>query len=130
MPKFASKNALDNGLKYISFNSDILFVTQTYALGDTYEDIENNQLINVFLSDDDFTITDGAGESRVLVTTPGRQAQLLKPGVSGGVDMHFCFCNGTTHEVIWVTDESSDALISYGSIIIIPSLNYTSAQPV
>ena len=130
MAKFAHKNVLDFGLNYIKDNANILFLVDTYTLGNDYSTVENNQMASIFLNDTDFTITDGAGASRILITTPGRTVQLLKPGVSGGVNMHFAFCNSAIDEVIWVTEESSDVLISYGSILTIPSLSYTKAQPV
>lgn len=128
--KFASKNFLDNGLRYLTLNANILFLVESYTLSDLYSDLENNELAHLLLNADDFSIGDGAGASRVVTTTPGRTVQLLEPGTSGGVDMHFAFCNSETQEIIWVTDESSDALIEYGSILTFPALTYTSAQPV
>ena len=74
----------------------------------------------------DYTLSSSAS-NRVLTTASGKSA--TASANSGATpNLHIAFTDGSAN-VIWVTDETSDQVITAGNTVNFPQLTYTNNQP-
>lgn len=125
MAKFSSPNFLDGGLNYLKNTATKLLLIKAYAVGDSYATVTGNKLAEVTMASGDFTLS-SSSLSRLVTTAAKSGAATASSGASP--NLHFAFTDGTG-EVIWVTDETSDQVITAGNTVNIPALTYTVNQP-
>ncbi len=126
MAKWVSANVLDNGLNYIKNNATKMHLIKNYNANDSYATVLSNDLGSANMISSDFTLGT-SGSNRNLTTATSKTATAIaNSGISP--DLHFAFTNGSS-EVIWVTDETSNQVITSGNTLNFPSLIYTSNQP-
>jgi hypothetical protein len=126
MAKYAHVDVLDGGLNAIKNNSLRMLLLKTYAAGDSYATVSGNAICTVAMAGDDFTLSGADGAARVLTTAAKSGTATASSGTAP--DLHIAFTDNTGR-VLWVTDETSDQIVTSGNTINFPSLTYTSSQP-
>lgn len=126
MAKWVRSGVLDNGLNDIKNNATRMVLIKAYSAGDSYATVASNIVAEVAMTGTDFTLG-SSGSNRTLTTASGKSA--TASANSGATpDLHVGFLEGTS-AVVWVTDETSDQVITTGNTVNFPSLVYTSNQP-
>lgn len=127
MAKWAHADVLDGGLNAIKNGATKMILLKAYTAGDSYATVATtNNIGEVAMTSGDFTISSN-GSNRQLVTASGKTSNA---SVNSGAapNLHFAFTDGAS-KVLWVTDETSDQVITAPNPINFPSLTYTSNQP-
>lgn len=128
MAKWVSSNVLDSGLSYIQNNATVMAVISSYTAGASNATVSANICASVAMTGSDFTITTNALSGRVLTTASGKSA--TASANSGATpNLHIAFLDSLGN-VLWVTDEASDQVITAGNAVYFPQLYITSSQPV
>jgi hypothetical protein len=126
MAKWVTSGVLDNGLNHIRNNSTRQLLIKAYAAGDSYATVVGNQLAEATMVSGDFTLS-SSGLNRVVTTASGKTATVTANS-GASPNLHIAFTDGSAN-VIWVTDETTDQVITSGNVVNFPSLTYTSNQP-
>lgn len=128
MAKFAHSDILDGGLLALQAAAIRWLLIKNYSAGDSYATVVGNKVAEVTMASGDYTIGGAAGSPRTLTTASGKSATA---SVGSGVapNLHFAFTDNVG-KVLWVTDETSDQVITAGDVKIFPSLTYTCNQPI
>lgn len=126
MAKWAHQDVLDNGLNGIKNAAIRMFLIGAYSAGDSYATVLGNALnAGVVMASGDFTLA-SAGNNRTLTVATKSQNASASSGATP--DLHIAFTDGSA-KVLWVTDETSDQVITSGNPINFPALVYTNNQP-
>lgn len=126
MAKWVASSVLDNGLNQIKNNATHMLLIKAYTAADSYATVVGNIVADVTMTGTDFTLS-SSGANRLVTTAAGKSA--TASANSGATpDLHFAFTNGTD-TVYWVTDETSDQVVTSGNTVNFPQLTYTSNQP-
>jgi hypothetical protein len=124
--KWVSSNVLDSGLNYIKSNATHMLLIKAYTTADSYATVVGNLLADVTMTSTDYTLAN-SGANRTLTTAAGKTA--VASASSGATpNLQFAFTDGSAN-VIWVTDETSDQVVTAGNTINFPQLVYTANQP-
>ena len=126
MAKWVRSGVLDNGLNDIKTNATHMLLIKAYTLADSYATVVGNIVADVTMVSGDYTLAN-SGSNRTLTTAAGKSAT-ASAGSGASPDLHFAFTDGTAN-VIWVTDETSDQVVTSGNTVNFPQLVYTSNQP-
>jgi hypothetical protein len=127
MAKWVNASVLDNGLNQIKNNATRMLLIKAYTSGDVYGTVTAVSNIVATVNTTSATFTLSGASNRVLTTTASLTA--TASASSGATpDLHIAFTDGTAN-VLWVTDETSDQVITSGNTITFPSITYTSNQP-
>jgi hypothetical protein len=126
MAKWVTSGVLDNGLNHIKNNSTRMLLIKAYAASDSYATVISNQLAEATMVSGDFTLS-SSGLNRVVTTASGKTATVTANS-GASPNLHIAFTDGSAN-VIWVTDETTDQVITSGNVVNFPSLTYTSNQP-
>ncbi len=127
MAKWVDSTVLDNGLNQIKNNCTHMLLIKAYNPGESYATVVSNIVADVTMTNGDYTLS-SSGSSRVLTTAVGKSVNAsANSGVSP--DLHIAFTNGT-NTVYWVTDETSNQVITAGNPVNFPQITYTNNQPV
>jgi len=128
MAKWVASGVLDSGLNYIKSNATKMYLIKAYAAGDTYATVLSNALnAGVTMSSTDYTLGNGASSARTLTTATGKQDSATA-GSGATPNLHIAFTDGSAN-VLWVTDETTDQVITSGNTLVFPAITYTSNQP-
>lgn len=126
MAKFVHADVLDGGLNAIKNGATHMLLLKAYTAGDSYATVITNLLADVAMAPADFVLS-SSGNNRLITTASGKSAtSSASSGV--GPNLHLAFTDGTS-KVLWVTDETSDQVITSGNPVNFPQLTYTSNQP-
>lgn len=127
MAKWVRSGVLDNGLNDIKTNATAMVLLKAYTAGDSYATVAGNIIATVVMANSDYTLS-SSGANRVLTVTGGKSATASADS-GASPNLHVAFTDGSAN-VIWVTDETSDQVITSGNTINFPSnITYTSNQP-
>lgn len=129
MARYFHPDVLDNGPAYIRANCNSMVLLSTYTFGANYATVTGNVLASVSMAPSDFTLANGAADSRTLTTAAGKQDTAADAG-GGGAPMHIAFLDTATSKVLWVTEETSDQTIAAGNPVLFPQLTIAVGQPV
>lgn len=127
MAKWARSGVLDNGLNDIKNTATKMQLIKAYTAGDSYATVQGNLVAEVTMTSSDYTLGT-SGSNRTLTTASGKTAT-ASVGSGSSPNLHFAFTDGSAN-VIWVTDESSDQVVTAGNTVSFPQLVYTAQQPV
>lgn len=133
MAKWANALLLDGGSDLIRTRAATtdrikMHVIKAYAGGDSYATVvTTNSCGGVSMVAGDFVQSGGAGAARV--TTVGAKAISLTAGSGAGPNLHMALVDSTTSEVLLVTDETSDQVLTSGNTFNVPAWTYTVGQP-
>jgi hypothetical protein len=127
MAKYAHADVLDGGLNAIKNNALRMLLLKAYSAADSYATVTANAICSVTVSATDFTLSNGSGGARVL--TVSAKSGTASANSSAAPNLHIAFTDNVG-KVLWVTDETSDQVVTSGNTINFPTLTYTSGQPV
>lgn len=127
MAKFASPNFLDGGLGYLKTNGSKMLLLKAYTAGDSYATVTGNAIASANMASGDYTLAGASGAARTLTTAAGKNG-VASADSGASPDLHIAFTNGSS-EVIYVTDETSNQVVTSGNTVNFPQLTYTSNQP-
>lgn len=126
MAKYAHSDVLDGGLNAIKTVATKMLLIKAYTLGDSYATVTGNLVAEVAMVAGDYTLSGADAASRVLTVAAKSAAATVNSGATP--NLHIAFTNGA-NKVLWVTDETSDQVITSGNTVNFPAITYTSGQP-
>lgn len=126
MAKWVRSGVLDSGLNDIKNNATKLLLIKAYTAGDSYATVISNLVAEVTLTSSELVIT-SSGSNRVLTSPSGKTAN-ASAGSGASPNLHLAFTDGSAN-VIWVTDETTDQVITSGNPVNFPVVTYTMNQP-
>jgi len=128
MAVWAHADVLDGGLNAIKTVATKMYLIKAYTLADSYATVTTTNALNagVTMASGDFALS-SAGSNRLITTAAGK-TQAANANSGAGPNLHIAFTDGTA-KVLWVTDETSDQVITSGNTINFPQLTYTCNQP-
>lgn len=124
MSRWSSAAFLDGGLDYLAANATAVALVKNYTPGDNFATITSNKIAEAALNSGDFSKSSIGSDRRI---TSVAKTTTASASSAAGDDLHFVFHNGTAP--IYVTDESTNQVITSGNSVQIPALRYTSRQP-
>lgn len=126
MAKWVRSGVLDNGLNDIKNTATKMLLIKAYTAADSYATVVGNLVAEATMASTDYTLG-SSGSNRTLTTAAGKSA--TASANSGATpNLHIAFTDGTAN-VIWVTDETSDQVVTSGNTVNFPQIVYTSNQP-
>lgn len=130
MAKWASQQFLDGGFTAFKANVNKQILLKAYTAGDTFATVNTtNNIAEVAVDTNDFVLSNGASSSRVM--TAAAQNGVTATADSGASpDLHIAFVDTVNSVVYWVTDETSNQVVTNGNTVNLPSVTYTKNQPV
>lgn len=129
MAKWVDPDVLDLGINRIKTNANVLHLIKAYAPGDSYATVVGNSVGNVAMASGDYTLGNGASSARTLTTAAGKTSNATANSGAAPA-LHLAFVDSINSKVLWVTDETTDQVITSGNPLQYPSVIYTSSQPV
>ena len=126
MAKYAHADVLDGGLNAIKNSATRMLLLKAYAAGDSYVTVTGNAICTIAMVSGDYTLSGADNAPRVLAVAAKSGAASASSGASP--NLHIAFTDNVS-KVLWVTDETSDQVVTSGNTINFPSLTYTSSQP-
>jgi hypothetical protein len=126
MAKYAHADVLDGGLNAIKNSATRMLLLKAYAAGDSYATVTGNAICTIAMVSGDYTLSGADNAPRVLAVAAKSGAASASSGASP--NLHIAFTDNVS-KVLWVTDETSDQVVTSGNTINFPSLTYTSSQP-
>lgn len=129
MAKWVNPDVLDLGINRIKTNADKMVLLKAYAAADSYATVNGtNNIAEAAMASGDYTLGNGASSSRTLTTAAGKTAT-ASANSGAGPNLHIAFVDTVAGAVLWVTDETSDQVVTSGNAVNFPSVVYTSSQP-
>jgi hypothetical protein len=129
MAKWVHPDVLDFGIDRIRTASTKLILLKAYAAGDSYATVNGtNNIAEVAVTSGDFTLSNGASSSRTI-TSAAKTGVTSTSSSGASPDLHFAFVDATNSKVLWVTDETTNQVVTAPNPVNIPSLSYNSQQP-
>ena len=127
MAKWVHADVLDGGLNAIKNAAVKQILLKAYTAGDSYATVATtNNIGEVAMVSGDYTISSN-GNNRQLQTAAGKSAT-ASAGSGASPDLHIAFTDGSA-KVLWVTDETSNQVVTSGNTVNFPQLLYTNNQP-
>jgi hypothetical protein len=127
MAKYAHADVLDGGLNAIKNGATRMLLLKAYAAGDSYATVTGNAICTIAMVSGDYTLSGADNAPRILTVAAKSGTASASSGASP--NLHIAFTDNVS-KVLWVTDETSDQVVTSGNTINFPSLTYTSNQPV
>jgi hypothetical protein len=127
MAKYAHADVLDGGLNGIKTVATKMLLLKAYAAADSYATVTGNAICTVTMVSGDYTLSGADNAPRVLTVAAKSGTASANSGATP--NLHIAFTDGSA-KVLWVTDETSDQVVTSGNTVNFPSITYTSSQPV
>jgi len=127
MAKWVDSDVLDLGINRIKTNANVMHLLKAYAAGDSYATVLGNSIANVSMASGDYTLA-SSSSNRTLTTAAGKSSNATANS-GASPNLHLAFVDSVNSKVLWVTDETSDQVVTSGNPIAYPSVVYTSNQP-
>ena len=128
MAKYHHPSVLDSGLTLIKTNTQRVALIKNYAVGDAYATVTGNIIAVATTVSADFTLADQGTLGRKVTSTAKAPVATVTSLVTD--DLHFALLNDTNSQVLAVTDESSNQIVTVGNTVNIPALVFNFNQPV
>jgi len=129
MPKWVHADVLDGGLNAIKSNANSMRLLKAYTAGDSYSTVNStNTIASVAMAAGDYTLADAVAGARKLTTASGKSAT-ASASSGASPDLHLAFVDTANSKVLWVTDETTDQVVTSGNTVTFPAVVYTSSQP-
>lgn len=126
MAKWASAAFLDGGIDYLKATATKLLLIKAYAAGDSYATVVGNKVAEVAMVSGDFTKSSVGNDRRLTSAAKSGVASSANSGATP--NLHFAFTDGAAN-VLYVTDETTDQVVTAPNPVDFPALVYTSGQP-
>lgn len=133
MAKWANALVLDGGSDLIRTRAATAarikqHVIKAYAANDSYATVTGNSCGSVDMVAGDFTQSGAAGATRT--TTIAAKATTLTANSGAGPDLHIAVVDSVSSEVLYVTDETSNQVLTSGGTANVPAYTFAIPQPV
>jgi len=128
MAKWVHPDEMDNGLSAIKTNANAQWLLKAYAAADSYATCSGNMIAEVAMASGDYTLADGASSSRTLTTASGKTDSAANANSGATPNLHIAFVDTVNSKVLWVTDETTDQVITAGNPVTFPSVVLTRNQ--
>lgn len=128
MAKWVHSDVLDNGLAAIKANANVMALIKAYSAGDSYATVTGNLVAQAAMASSDYTLA-SSGSNRTLTTASGKADSSADASSGASPNLHIAFLDSANSKVLWVTDETSDQVITAGNPVNFPAIVYTSNQP-
>lgn len=129
MAKWVHADVLDFGIDRIKTDANAQWLIKAYTAGDNYATVSGNMCAEASMASGDYTIA-SSGSNRTLTTASGKTDSSANASSGATPDLHIAFVDTVNSKVLWVTDETSDQVITAGNPVNFPNaLVYTSNQP-
>ncbi len=125
MAKWVNSSVLDNGLNNIKNNATSMVLLKAYSAGDNFATVSGNVIATASMASGDYTLG-SSGSNRTLTTASGKSAT-ASANSGASPDLHIGFIDGSV--VYWVTDETSNQVVTSGNTVNFPQVTYQSNQP-
>lgn len=126
MAKWVHTDVLDNGLNKIKTDCTALLLIKAYSAGDSYATVDGNKIATQARSSSDLTLS---GSSNRTLTSAAANGVSVSANSGASPNLHFAFVDVTNTKVLWVTDETTDQVMTSGNTANFPALTYTMNQP-
>lgn len=126
MAKYAHVDVLDGGLDAIQGGAIRMLLLKSYTAGQSYATVTANAICTVVMASGDYALSGADGAARVL--TVSAKSGTASADSGGAPDLHIAFTDNVS-KVLFVTDETTNQVITNGNTVNFPSLTYTSGQP-
>ena len=132
MAKWALAAVLDGGSDLIRTRAGTaarvkMHVVKAYAASDSYATVTGNSCGSVDMVAGDFVQSGAAGSPRT--TTVGAKAITLTANSGATPNLHIAVVDSVSSEVLLVTDETSDQVLTSGGTFNVPAWTYQVGQP-
>lgn len=127
MSKYAHSDVLDGGPKVIKDNAIRMVLLKAYTPGDDFAAVASNAISSVVMASADFVLSGADMADRLLTTAP--KSGTASAGSGATPDLHVAFTDNVSR-VLWVTDETTDQVVTSGNPVNFPAAVYTSKQPI
>lgn len=127
MAKWVDSDVLDLGINRIKTNANVMHLLKAYAAGDSYATVVGNSIANQAMVSGDYTL--GSSGSNRTLTVAAKSGVTASANSGASPNLHIAFVDSTNSKVLWVTDETSDQVVTAGNTVNFPSVVYTSQQP-
>lgn len=128
MAKYASPEFLDGGFTAFKANVNSMRLLKAYAAGDSYATVTGNSICSQAMVTGDFTLSGADAAARVM-TVAAKTGATASANSGATPNLHIAFIDTVNSKVYWVTDETSDQVVTSGNTVNFPSVTYTSSQP-
>jgi hypothetical protein len=134
MAKWANALILDGGTDLIRTRAGTparikMHVIKAYAAGDSYATVvTTNSCGSVDMVAADYVQSGAAGASRTT-TIAAKNGVSVTANSGAGPDLHIAHVDSVNSEVLYVTDETSNQVLTSGNTMNIPSHTYAVGQP-
>lgn len=133
MAKWANASVLDGGTDLIRTLAGTaarvkMHVIKAYAAGDSYATVTGNSCGSVDMAAADYVQSGAAGAARTT-TIAAKNAVPVTANSGAGPDLHIAHVDSTGSVVLYVTDETSNQVLTAGNTMNIPSHTYAVNQP-
>lgn len=128
MAKYSSGEFLDGGFTGFKANVNKMILLKAYTGADSYSTVNTtNNICEVAVATGDFSLSGADNAARVMTSATKSATASANSGPTP--DLHIAFVDTANSKVYWVTDETSDQVVTSGNTVNFPSLTYTSGQP-
>ena len=128
MAKWVDSDVLDLGINRIKTNANKMILLKAYTAADSYATVNaTNNIAEVAMATGDFAL--GSSGSNRTLTTTAKSGVTATANSGASPNLHIAFVDTTNSKVLWVTDETSDQVVTSGNTINFPAVVYTSNQP-
>lgn len=128
MAKWTGIEFFDGGATAFKANVTKMYLLKAYAANDSWATVSGNKICEVSVVSGDFVLSGASGADRVM-TGPSGKSAAASAGSGAGPDLHIAFVDSTNSKVYWVTDETTDQVVTSGNTVNFPQLTYTFKQP-
>lgn len=126
MAKYVHADVLDGGLNAIKNGAIRMLLLKAYSAADSYATVTGNAICTVTMASGDYTLSGADNAPRVCTTATKSGTASANSGATP--NLHIAFTDNSS-KVLWVTDETSDQVVTSGNTVNFPALTYTSSQP-
>lgn len=134
MPKWTAAIVQDGGSDLIRTRAGTaarvkMHVIKAYAAGDSYATVvTTNSCAVVDMATADY-VQSGAASAPRVTTTAAKNGVSVVTGSGASPDLHIAHVDSVSSEVLFVTDETSNQVLTSGNTVNIPAHTYTVNQP-
>lgn len=132
MAKWLAASVLDGGSDLIRTQAALsagrvkMHVIKAYAAGDSYATVVGNSCGSVDMVAGDYV---QSSSSSNRVTTVGAKAITLTANSGAGPNLHIAHVDSVSSAVLFVTDETTDQVLTSGGTFNVPAHTLTFGQP-
>lgn len=127
MAKWVNADVLDLGINEIKVDANSMRLINAYTAGDSYATVNTASIATVAMASGDYTLANGGSNSRTLTTAT--KTATASAGSGASPDLHIAFVDTATSRVLWVTDETTNQVVTIGNTVNFPAVVFTANQP-